>query len=222
MEADQTSGERGEGRVVGIICRTAWRFRKRPGFIGWPSLWMFDAPRTWQICRHYLRRRCAECRADRAKLAKGQKPPNAIFNYCAETKNGQVSLTRSQILSLPDPVAVKPTSSCVPATRLPLFERRIETFRLSVPQSHQRQLGKTPTSLARRRCRWRSTICRDNNSRSSCPCSSTGARDTRHLNCRMPVLTRSKACWPPERGKGRPLPRRPSRCPMAGSQAKVC
>src|SRR5271157_6028764 len=100
MEADQTSGERSEGRVVGIICRTAWRFRKRPGFIGWPSLWMFDAPRTWQICRHYLRRRCSECRADRTKLAKGQKPPNAIFNYCAETKNGEVSLPRSQILEI--------------------------------------------------------------------------------------------------------------------------
>src|SRR5580700_6667023 len=92
MGADQTSGERSEGRVVGIICRTPWRFRKRSGVIGWPSLWMFDAPRTWQIRRHYLRSRCSECCADRAKLAKGQKPPNAIFNYCPETKNGEVSL----------------------------------------------------------------------------------------------------------------------------------
>src|SRR5208282_3260366 len=104
-------------------------------------------------------------------------------------------------------LVVKHTSSCVPATRLPLFERRIETSRLSVPQSHQRQLGKTPTSLARRRCRWLSTICRDNNSRSFCPYRSIGARDTRRLNCRTSMLTRSKPCWPPERGKGRPLPR---------------
>ena len=68
-------------------------------------------------------------------------------------------------------------------------------------------VGENTASLARRRCRWLSTICRDNNSRSSCPCSSTGARDTRRLNCLMSMLTRSKACWPPERGKGRPLPR---------------
>src|SRR3974390_509337 len=127
MGADQTSGERGEGRVVGIICRTAWRCRKRSGIAGWPPLWMFDAPGTWRVRRHYLCRSCSECCADRASLAKGQKTPDAIFNHRAETKNGEVSLHRSQAERPPSHSVTPATPELLAsATTFLLFHERRE------------------------------------------------------------------------------------------------
>ena len=119
MGADQTGGERGEGRVVGIICRTAWRYRKRSGVAGWSSFWMFHASGAWRIRRHYLCSRCSERGADRASSPEEQTDCECSIQVLSGNSEceSETDAAGAALVTVPIPISVGAGSGLGPRCR---------------------------------------------------------------------------------------------------------